>query len=61
MNTIFGWVAAICFAVFLFAFVVGMLLRPWLSRWATNERFNRVTGKIFATVVVLGWPLCGLA
>ena len=61
MNTIFGWVAAICFASFMFAFVAGILLRPWLSRWATNDRFNRVTGKIFAVVVVLGSPLCGLA
>jgi hypothetical protein len=26
-----------------------------------NERFNRVAGKIAAVVVVLGWPLCGLA
>jgi hypothetical protein len=37
------WVAAICFAVFVFAFVVGMLLRPWLSWWASNERFASTT------------------
>jgi hypothetical protein len=61
MNTIFGWVAAICLAAFVFAFAAGMLLRLWLSRWATNDRFNRVTGKIFAVVVVLGAPLCSLA
>lgn len=26
MNTIFGWIAAICFAAFVFAFVAGMAL-----------------------------------
>lgn len=61
MHLIFGWVAAICLTAFVFAFAAGMLLRSWLSRWSTNDRFNRVTGKLFAVVVVLGTPPCSLA
>ena len=70
MTTIFGWVAAICLTVFVVAFAcanvieyspLGTLLRPGPSRWLPNERFNRVTGKMMAVVVVMGWPLCGLS
>jgi hypothetical protein len=87
MITIFGWVAAICLAIFAVVFAcsgaifaviaaiayspLGKVLRPWLSRWTllrpwlswwtTNERFNRVAGKIAAVVVVFGGSLCGLA
>jgi hypothetical protein len=70
MITIFGWVAASSFAVWVIGLAcggvieyspLGTLLRPWLLRWFPNERFNRITGKIFAVVVVMGGPLCGLA
>jgi hypothetical protein len=70
MATIFGWFAAICLAVFVITFACASvieysplrtLLRPWLSRWFPNERFNRVIGKMMAVVVVMGGPLCGLA
>jgi hypothetical protein len=62
--------AAICLTVFVVAFAcasvieyspLGTLLRPGLSPWLPNERFNRVTGKMMAVVVVMGWPLCGLS
>jgi hypothetical protein len=68
--TMFGWVAAICLAAFVITFActsvieyspLGAFLRPSLSRWFPNERFNRVTGKMMVLVFVMGWPLCGLA
>jgi hypothetical protein len=43
------------------AFAVDPLATVAFVVWTTNERFNRVAGKIAAVVVVFGGSLCGLA